>query len=137
MPVRVASQLLQTEFAHFSHAEWPGQPVLRAVNAYTVPAELARSLSFGNLPAMIHTNMCLVGNVHRFPQTRKESVLSKPVDGPPHVGITPGALRERYNITDVGSSDKNSQVDPLSLVDLLLTRIAGCCTVSESVLPRA
>eukprot|EP00051_Salpingoeca_urceolata_P021428 m.336287 g.336287 ORF g.336287 m.336287 type:complete len:645 (-) comp19795_c1_seq2:3835-5769(-) len=94
--VATASLMLDTTFVRFTHPQHPGFVVRAAPpRLYTVAASVAPYLDF-------------VGGVHRFP-----AVAAAPSPVRPRrasaVGVTPGVLRKRYNITEVGQVESNAQ----------------------------
>jgi len=90
--VEKAEELLQVKFSYFYHP-FTNIRLLRSLEPYTLPSCVAARVDF-------------VGGVHRFPAHRvlREFALSDSNAG----GVTPASIRERYNVTDVGSSSKNS-----------------------------
>ncbi|KAL0969626.1 hypothetical protein UPYG_G00230010 [Umbra pygmaea] len=100
MTVRLAEDLLPgSEFHRYTS---DGQSLVRSSTSYQVHKDVFEHLDF-------------VGGVHRFPprgrDQNKVSMKKRRSDAKFHLGVTPAALRARYNLTaaDVGSAQNNSQ----------------------------
>lgn len=125
--------------AEFHRYKRENQTVIRSSTQYSVHDDVSQHIDFGrysfcnlticrinyvdtvsytlqkSLLCIQFYTFCTVGGVLRFPQRRKE--VGKAWTGPSrfgndvHLGVTPAALRARYNLTaaDVGSAANNSQ----------------------------
>ena len=96
--VELAETLLGCRYAYFTHAKHH-KPLLRCVNEYTVPVEVAEHIE-------------LIGGVRHFPKITKSRIGSATTVGAKRAElfVDPVYLRQIYNVGDiVGTNKTNSQ----------------------------
>uniref|UniRef100_A0A6Q2YSX8 Tripeptidyl-peptidase 1 n=1 Tax=Esox lucius TaxID=8010 RepID=A0A6Q2YSX8_ESOLU len=97
--------------AQVAEAVLPGSEFHRYVSD---DHSLVRSSSLYQVDGDVLQHIDFVGGVHRFPpkgQDLNEVLTKRRSEAKFHLGVTPAALRARYNLTatDVGSAQNNSQ----------------------------
>jgi tripeptidyl-peptidase-1 len=115
--VEDAEKMLHTKFGRFSHTSFSSVEIYRAVQSYSVPADIAPLIR-------------IVANVLRFPKLGHKKVVTSSVTSTNKDGgswpvdckacgsnkVTPGVLQARYNIP-VPSTNRSSTMGSLAVAE--------------------
>jgi tripeptidyl-peptidase-1 len=93
--VGVAEKMLATKFGVFSHKTHSDVTIVRAIDSYSLPADIAEAVAF-------------VGGVRHFPRSVPKIVATKKRSPEFGVAITPRIIHERYGSVGVANKAANN-----------------------------